>query len=152
MVFHEIPHPCRERYFMIFDGTSWHPNIASDFTVLHDIRMSLRKSERSESHCDLLPPCFWGSCLRGPANWYQSNSLWTLCIFHSFFKICVSFVFAFLNDLHQFLQCSSTAAVRQGSSFGHGFGHGFSSKVSVSSRRELNFGIQLLGATHFGPS
>ena len=76
--------------------------------------------------------------------------------------MCIS-VFAFFNDLYQFLQYSSTASVGQGSLpappvlakgrfLDKDFDTDSEAKVSVSYKRELNFGSQLLGTTHVGPS
>ena len=91
-VLHDIPCPCRERYFIIFDGTSGYPNISSDFTVFHDIRTSSRALEQSQSHCNLLPPC-----PRGSANWYQVVLPKLRQICRCFKTMCMRFVLRLMS-------------------------------------------------------
>ena len=76
--------------------------------------------------------------------------------------MCISF-FSFWNDSYQFLHYSSTSSVGQGSLpappalakgrfLDQDLDTDFEAKVSVSYTRELNFGSQVLGTTHVGPS
>lgn len=76
--------------------------------------------------------------------------------------MCISF-FVVLNDLCRILPYSSTALVGQGllpappvlakgRFLDKDFDTDSEAKVSVSYERELNFGSQLLGTAHVGPS